>query len=736
MDSEGVAASVLLWDERLVWALMRDDPKAMLETPTEVPRVLIFKGWRADFERFKEIVKNVFHARWVPEEKAWEVRPKLRDYTEVVDAIEELNEMGCSFVLVTDGKKEVELTGDDVDAAYMKGSEFINELASDLTLSIKFSTKKNKELFLKLLDLAPYYKGRFYLPPFGRLPESLARRVAEEASDSLALVASRRKEEEEGAFFMGNSVMHEVTEEEFIKLQDILAPYEDCDLESPEIERERRENALSYCDYRWTVVGGELTREGKLVRLYDLAEHRGKKYVRVYRGLYVRLLRHLNETPVKLYAKLPEEPDADFLRDYQREAVSQALKFMRLQGAATIQAATGAGKTEMAVALAKTLLDKGIVKKVFFLSLNRTLNVQAVMRFKKYGVDAGLVDSENFQVDKPVVACTVQTLYKALVKVGKAREFKEETDEEVRMDYVELSEDKASRLFEEYMNAGLVIVDEVQHVPARTVSEVIKANPWTLRLGLSATPWRDDGKDVMIYALIGEVVPRRITSSELIERGYLVPVRIVMVKRKLTISDEVERELAGLQGAQKYVKLKNFVFYDDRRNEEIAEIVEKLPKPVLVLVKEIKHAHELCKKIKEKGVSCAVLTGKESSQQRESVLRMVMNERVDAVVATTLADEGLDLPPLRALVLAAGGRSQTRTLQRVGRITRPYKDKKEGLVVDVWDDDRDVGGIFYRQGLARKRLYESEPLWRVEVLPMKKFVAALRGNALRSRFNS
>ncbi|NPA85208.1 MAG: DEAD/DEAH box helicase [Crenarchaeota archaeon] len=725
MEPERVAASVMLWDGRMLAAMVHGDPEQLLEGREVSAKLQIVKPRHvSDFESFKKLVKSL-GARWNPEAKAWEVWPALRDYGLVSDAVERLNEIGASFFLIYEGKTEVRLTPEDVDSAFLEGLSIINELSRDYSLLIKFKTFKDKDLFKDLVALAPYYKGHFYLPPFGRLPREVADGVRSKARDSAALVASRRFDEGY-PLFLGNSAVLELSEEDAVRLQETLAPYEECDIDSPEIERERRENALSLCEYRWVNQAGDLVREGRLVRLYDVRFEDGKAYVRVYRGLLVRLLRHLGIGVSKLYAKLPLEPAAPFLRDYQREAVSQALKMMSLQGAATIQAATGAGKTEMAVALAKTLLESRSVRKVFFLSLNRTLNVQAVMRFKKYGIDAGLVDSENFDVEKPVVACTVQTLYRALVKIGKAKDIRDEVEEEIRMDYVDLSEERAKKLFEEYMKAGLVIVDEVQHVPARTVSEAVRANPWSLRLGLSATPWRDDGRDVLIYALIGDVVPRKITSSELIDKGFLVPVKIYMVRRKLEVGEEDLEALKGLQGAQRYVKLKNFVFYNDRRNEDVAELVKALPKPSLVLVKEIRHAHELCRKIKEKGLSCAVLTGKESSQQRESVLKLVMKERIDVVVATTLADEGLDLPPLRSLVLAAGGRSQTRTLQRVGRITRPYDGKKVGLVIDIWDDDREAGGIFYRQGLARRELYATEPLWSVEEGTLKSIIKKMK----------
>ena len=712
MNPETLAASVLLWDGKMVRAIAEENPESLFGEPLEAE--VHFIRFAAPFEEFKETVKKV--AKWDPERRLWVAKPRLREYETVLEVYESLSKWGSKLKLVLEDMEFiVKPDPSHVDEAYYLGFDILNTLREQMWRPFWFSTKKNKVLFTKLVQVVPYYRGSFCCQPFARFRKDLSEMIKENAEDSLALLAAARVNRDEEVIFEGNYAYVSVDEDELEALYDKLSVYEDCDVTSPELERLRRDNSLSYCEYHWVNVGGEMVREGVLKKAYDVVEEGDKTYLKVYRGLLVRALRLLEKGLVPSYANLPKEPKAEFLRDYQKEAVEQALAFLSVQGAATIQAATGAGKTEMAVAVAKTLLESGMVKKVFFLSLNRTLNIQAVNRFRKYGIDAGLVDSENFQIDKPVVACTVQTLYRSLLKLGKAREFKEDIEER-EMDYVELGVDKAEKLYKEFVEAGLIIVDEVQHVPARTVSEVIKNSPWSLRLGLSATPWRDDGKDIMIYALIGEVVPRRITSSELISKGYLVPVKIIMVKRKAKIEGVDE----GVVGAKRYVAIKNKIFYDNKRNEEIAELVKAAPKPVLILVKEIKHAEELNKKLKEVGLSSAVLTGKEPSSRREAVLRLVAEGKLDAVVATTLADEGLDLPPLRTLVLAAGGRSQTRTLQRVGRVTRPYPGKEVGLVIDIWDDDREAGGVFYRQGLARKELYSSEPAWEVKVMDYKK----------------
>ncbi len=713
--NEILAAATLIWDPSTVKAIIEGKPEEVLKEGHVVPSLIVKRTRRLnreEFEKFLSIMREL-EAKW--DGKRWVIQAKYRDPSRVLGIIEELRDLGIRFVYQGE---EVEIDEDLVNAALMKGMEMVEKASSavkgEVCVYLDFLKPEEREV---LREFCKYKGGSLFCckpVPNEKASEIIERRATGGKALALALAMKNKK-----VSFVGNYVVVNLGDK-LEKFLEIVRSYENCEIRDARMERARREEGFSYCECKW-VQGEELELHCEPKRTFFEV---GDGVIKIYRGLYYRLLKSVKMEGEDYDERIREEwaNEVEFLRDYQREAVASALKLLRIQGAATIQAATGAGKTEMAVAIAKLFLEKGLAKKVFFLSLSKTLNLQAANRFKKYGIFAGLVDAENFQVHAPVVACTVQTLYRALEKLGKVKKVKDEKVEDVVMDYVELNKDKAQKLVETYLNAELVIVDEVQHVPARTVKEVIMANPNSYRLGLSATPWRDDGRDLLIYAVIGDVAERKITSSELIEKGYLVPVRIIMLRRKVKVPEEEEEKILAKNGVQRYVALKNVIFYkDEERNELIAKIVKVVPKPVLVLVKEIKHAKLLEEKIREKGVKVRSLTGKESISMRESTIRLLISGSIDAIVATTLADEGLDLPPLRTLVLAGGGRSQTRTLQRVGRITRPYKDKKEGLVVDIWDVDIDYGGIFYRQGLARKELYESERAWRVEIKNEREF---------------
>jgi superfamily II DNA or RNA helicase len=72
------------------------------------------------------------------------------------------------------------------------------------------------------------------------------------------------------------------------------------------------------------------------------------------------------------------------------------------------------------------------------------------------------------------------------------------------------------------------------------------------------------------------------------------------------------------------------------------------------------------------------------------------------VVATSLADEGLDLPRLSRVFLVYPGRARGRTVQRLGRLMRPHPGKQDAVLFDFVD--RRVP-LLRRHHHERRRLY-------------------------------
>ena len=120
---------------------------------------------------------------------------------------------------------------------------------------------------------------------------------------------------------------------------------------------------------------------------------------------------------------------------------------------------------------------------------------------------------------------------------------------------------------------------------------------------------------------------------------------------------------------------------------------------VLLLVGSIEHGELLAARIPG-AVMCHSKMG--AKKRREAIERTRMGEN-KVLVATSLADEGLDVPIFSCLVLAAGGRSAAKLEQRAGRVLRPHESKRNGGVIhDFLDRGIKMGHV---QAMARTRTF-------------------------------
>jgi superfamily II DNA or RNA helicase len=396
--------------------------------------------------------------------------------------------------------------------------------------------------------------------------------------------------------------------------------------------------------------------------------------------------------PMPKFAELGSAEMHPDLRFYQVDVIYSAWHRLEDVGAATIQMATGAGKSYTSGYLAKLLAERGY--HVFLTAMQLDLVYQLKEFAERWGAPA----------DK-IHAVTVQTLYRRLTGRSVAEDAENEEDREAASAYAdesEMTEDEFSIFANEKKVA--VIMDEAHHIPARTVKEVMSAagGGWALRIGLTATPWRNDNRDLEIYAYAGVVVEPRITSSFLIEHDFAVPVEIRIVKAPRCLSER-------MSGAEGWAKELKALVECEARNRLIADIAQKAEKPALVITNRVKHAELLGKMLKEAGLRAAVVTGAVKGEVRKKIYDDLRAGRIEALAATTLADEGLDLPPLRTLIIAVGGRSKTRTLQRIGRLVRPYEGKKIAVAYEL----EDPTGFARAHLQERLKLYKTEPHWRI-----------------------
>jgi superfamily II DNA or RNA helicase len=213
---------------------------------------------------------------------------------------------------------------------------------------------------------------------------------------------------------------------------------------------------------------------------------------------------------------------------------------------------------------------------------------------------------------------------------------------------------------------------------------------------MSASPWRDDGQDLLIESLLGRRIVE-ISASTLIEKGHLAQPIIKFV--------EVPKYHEKLPKQYQTV-YKKYVIENSTRNNLIVDNVEKLInlgyKP-LVLFDKIAHGDILYDMLSEK-FPCGLLSGKDSAKNRDKVKEQIVNGEIKCLIASKIFDIGIDIPCLSALVLCGSGKASVRSLQRIGRVIRKFKGKKIAAIVDFLDNAH----YLKDHSKARKKTYETE----------------------------
>lgn len=238
---------------------------------------------------------------------------------------------------------------------------------------------------------------------------------------------------------------------------------------------------------------------------------------------------------------------------------------------------------------------------------------------------------------------------------------------------------------------GLVIFDECHRVPADQFQAVVDMFPAKLRLGLSATPDRADGKEQLVFAHIGPV--RAKTEAQLMVPKVLRYRTEWQCPRVFKLDPETgKREIQRIPHQPgKTTHIEKIIAADGDRNRLIAEIVQSIHekgRKLVVFSTLIDHLKALQHATLKLGVSGKEMgfyigaTTKAEKDAREKV-------KVKPIIWTTFAmmSEGTSIDWLDTCLLAM---PRGNVIQPVGRIRREYADKKDPIVIDMIDGDSHV----------------------------------------------
>jgi DNA repair protein RadD len=333
------------------------------------------------------------------------------------------------------------------------------------------------------------------------------------------------------------------------------------------------------------------------------------------------------------------------LRPYQARAIEQLrAEFRAGRRRVLLVAPTGAGKTSVAAEMIRSAVARG--NGVIFLAHRKELIDQCSARLDQFGVEHGVVmaDHPRRRPAQRVQVCSIQTL--------RARP-------------------------NERPAAQLIIVDEAHRARADEYLKALAHYPDAKVVGLTATPWRADGKGLgekLFESLVVAELPSRLVAAGFLVKAvgfsYEFP-DLSNVETKGKAGDYEEGELGRAMNTSRLV----------------GGIVEKYQqhaggKRAVVFACTIEHSQSVVAEFRAAGIAAEHIDGKTPKLEREAILRRVASGETLVVSNVGILTEGWDLPAVEVCVLARPTKSVALFLQMIGRVLRPAPGKDRARIHD------------------------------------------------------
>lgn len=331
------------------------------------------------------------------------------------------------------------------------------------------------------------------------------------------------------------------------------------------------------------------------------------------------------------------------LRQYQSDTL-EALRngFAMGNRSQILYAPTGAGKTEMAIALLEAVKKKG--NKAAMLLDRIVLCDQTSQRLNGYNIDHGVMQSGHWRYRpyENIQVCSAQTL-------------------ERRGDFPGLD---------------LLIVDEAHQTRQQTM-EFIKNNPHIRVIGLTATPFTKGlGKT---YSNVVSTV----TTKELVDKKFLVPLR-VFISKEIDMSGA--KKVAG-EWSQNETTTRGMKITGDIVAEWIKKTHEVFGKPMktIIFCSGVEHGTDLSRKFAEHGYNFVSISYKDDDQFKADAIADFAkpDTEIHGLIATDILTKGFDVPDVMIGVSARPfSKSLSSHIQQMGRVMRSYEGKEFALWLD------------------------------------------------------
>lgn len=264
----------------------------------------------------------------------------------------------------------------------------------------------------------------------------------------------------------------------------------------------------------------------------------------------------------------------------------------------------------------------------------------------------GIIKAEHFDIDKPIVVASMQTLYRRLAKIPKDH-FK------------------------------VFVLDEAHLSGANTWMQAVDHFNVDLLLGLTATPYRMDGM------LMGDIFDEIVYEYDIrqgVRDGYLCQIDAIRVNTGVDI-DGVKTTAGELNQGQLTTTINTPV-----RNGLIVRKYKEHcnGRQFIASCASVQHAQDLCEAFRDEGIICDFIVGDEElTVDRKGTIGKFKKDEITGLCHVMVLTAGFDHSEVSCCLQTAPTKSFTKYLQQVGRGTRLKKGNfKDLIILDFIDNTK------------------------------------------------
>ena len=231
-----------------------------------------------------------------------------------------------------------------------------------------------------------------------------------------------------------------------------------------------------------------------------------------------------------------------------------------------------------------------------------------------------------------------------------------------------------------------VLVSNCHRASSNTFQEFLSAFGCPLKYGFSASP---NNGNFLNYAKIRQFFGSPcidVSSSELVENEVMAKpiIKLIEVNHAETIN---------------YPSAYDELVHNEDRNNAIAKIASMYEDGVAILITHIEHGEILQEKIP----GLVFIKGETPLVERMKILKDFNEGKIKKIVGSNILNEGISITNMKVLIMASGNKGLAQTTQKIGRVLRISKDKKEGIFYDFIDKGND---FLLKHSKERVKIYK------------------------------